>query len=99
MGHGFYEPNPFKRSSHEVTTQNRVISLLLPNPSLGHNMPAPSSKLGKGTSALSPALGQGISAPSSKLGLDATVLDHSWAQSQAKPVSPGFQAWIEPNIP
>jgi hypothetical protein len=82
----------------KVTIQNEAMSFLLPNPSLGHNMPAPSFKVGKSTSAYSPSLDQDAFALSSKLGLDATVPDHSWAQSRAKPISLELRVWIEPNI-
>jgi hypothetical protein len=32
MGHDFYKPTPFKKPSHEVTTQNEAMSFLVPNP-------------------------------------------------------------------
>jgi len=30
MSYGFYKPTPFKRASHEVTTQNRAVFSLCP---------------------------------------------------------------------
>ena len=80
MGHGFYKPTPFKRSSHQITTQDgQCFFFFVPNLGLGHDMLVPNSKLGKGTSAPSPTTGQervppnstldhGISAPNPTMG-------------------------------